>query len=268
MRYGEKAAVIPEPHKKPNCPDGWYELVSGGFVCGKYATLDLDHPRFKLAKPPDLDGPLPYIYGVNVANGTPLYNSVPSRARAHEARAVARRARKQAKVVADDDNPYAAPDAGTSGMLASDRHRRERGHRRAPSPDAGAECRGGRSIARRRTAADHARRPPGRAGGPIARRMVKGFYLSLDHQFDAAGTIVVEDRRQHVGAGGPHPRPASQSPSSTASGSGKDDGTFATKDVAARRIDKLPVGFVLHLTKRWLLDADHKQLSLAPGSTR
>ena len=59
LRYGEKVAVIPEPHKKANCPDGWYELVSGGFVCGKYATLDLDHPRFKLAKPPDLDGPLP-----------------------------------------------------------------------------------------------------------------------------------------------------------------------------------------------------------------
>ena len=73
MRYGEKVAVIPEAHKKANCPDGWYELVYGGFVCGKYATLDMDHPRFKLAKPPDLDGPLPYTYGVNVANGTPLY---------------------------------------------------------------------------------------------------------------------------------------------------------------------------------------------------
>ena len=79
LRYGEKAPVIPEPHKKPNCPEGWYELLAGGFVCGKYATLDLDHPRFKLAKAPDLVGSLPYSYGVNVANGTPLYRQVPSR---------------------------------------------------------------------------------------------------------------------------------------------------------------------------------------------
>jgi hypothetical protein len=42
---------------------------------------------------------------------------------------------------------------------------------------------------------------------------------------------------------------------------GKDDATFATKDVGSRRIDKLPVGFVLHMTRRWVLDANHKTVS-------
>ena len=59
LRYGEKAPVIPEPHKKANCPEGWYELLAGGFVCGKYVTLDLDHPRFKPRKAPDLEAPCP-----------------------------------------------------------------------------------------------------------------------------------------------------------------------------------------------------------------
>src|SRR5215467_3718283 len=71
LRNGEKAPVIAEPHPKPNCPEGWYELVAGGYVCGKYVTLDLNHPRFKLARAPDLAGPLPYTYGVNSTHGAP-----------------------------------------------------------------------------------------------------------------------------------------------------------------------------------------------------
>ena len=49
IRQGGTVPVIPEPHKKENCQEGWYELVSGGFVCGKYASLDLNHPRLKIA---------------------------------------------------------------------------------------------------------------------------------------------------------------------------------------------------------------------------
>ncbi|HTB78017.1 MAG TPA: L,D-transpeptidase [Polyangiaceae bacterium] len=264
MRYGEKAAVIPEPHTKPNCPDGWYELISGGFVCGKYATLDLDHPRFKLAKPPDLDGPLPYIYGVNIQNGTPLYRSVPSRRERVrlEPWLVARR---KPRVVVNDDNPYStAPDAGTSGMIASTTIGENAGL--GIVPDAGAE------IPWWQREAPDGGPPPvtldelTESGGPIARRMVKGFYLSLDHQFDAAGTSWWKT----VGnMSAPFDRIVVQKPITDFHGVwlGQDDATFATKDVPARRIDKLPVGFVLHFTKKWLLDAAHKQLSLGPNST-
>src|SRR6202042_2089086 len=81
IRQGAKVPVIAEAHVKDNCPDGWYELLAGGFVCGKYATLDLNHPRVKLAAHlPYTDQPLPYDYGYNMANGTPLYKNVPSQA--------------------------------------------------------------------------------------------------------------------------------------------------------------------------------------------
>ena len=81
IRQGGKAPVIPEAHPKENCPDGWYELLGGGFVCGKYGTLDLNHPRVKQAPhPPYLDQALPYDYGYNMTNGTPLYKTIPSAA--------------------------------------------------------------------------------------------------------------------------------------------------------------------------------------------
>ena len=80
IRQGQKVPVNAEPHPKSNCKEGWYELVQGGFVCGRYASLDLGHPKFKLAPhQPDMTTPLPYQYGYNVANGTPLYRAYPSR---------------------------------------------------------------------------------------------------------------------------------------------------------------------------------------------
>ena len=80
IRQGQRVPVIPEPHPKANCKDGWYELVQGGFVCGKYATIDANHPRLRTAPhAPDMTTPLPYTYGYNITNGTPLYRTIPSR---------------------------------------------------------------------------------------------------------------------------------------------------------------------------------------------
>jgi lipoprotein-anchoring transpeptidase ErfK/SrfK len=80
IRQGQKVPVNPEAHPKSNCKEGWYELIQGGFVCAKYASLDLNHPKIKIAPhQPDLTTPLPYQYGYNIANGTPLYKNYPSR---------------------------------------------------------------------------------------------------------------------------------------------------------------------------------------------
>ena len=77
LRHGARVAVIPDPIVNDSCPDGWLELVQGGFVCGKNATLDPKNPRVRLAPhAPDLSKSLPYQYGVNIANGTPLYRRV------------------------------------------------------------------------------------------------------------------------------------------------------------------------------------------------
>ena len=80
IRQGQRVPVIPEPHPKSNCKEGWYELVQGGFVCGRYATMEENHPKLKTAPhPPDMQTPLPYQYGYNITNGTPLYRTIPSR---------------------------------------------------------------------------------------------------------------------------------------------------------------------------------------------
>lgn len=80
IRQGGKVPVDPKPIKKPNCKEGWYHLIDGGYVCGKYATLDMEQPRVKLGvKAPDLEGIVPYKYAYNRFNGTPLYKELPTR---------------------------------------------------------------------------------------------------------------------------------------------------------------------------------------------
>jgi hypothetical protein len=64
--------------KKSNCGEGWFELVEGGFICGKFATLDMSNKELKNAPhAPLTDSPLPYAYGLNLTNGTPLYRRMP-----------------------------------------------------------------------------------------------------------------------------------------------------------------------------------------------
>jgi hypothetical protein len=258
MRYGEKALVIPEAHKKPNCVEGWYELVAGGFVCGKYATLDLDHPKFKLAKAPDLEAPLPYVYGVNLANGTPLYRSVPSRQERSKLEPWLMGRPKRPKT--DDENPYAPassttyPDAGPN-LIGEN----------AGAPDAGDSPWWEREVPDGGPPTITLEELQGETGGPILRRMVKGFYLSLDHEFDAAGTHwwkTVDNNSVSAD------RIMLQKPLTDYHGVwlGQDNATFATKDVAARRIDKLPVGFVLHGSRKWVLDEAHKNVSVMPNT--
>jgi L,D-transpeptidase-like protein len=46
---------------------------------------------------------------------------------------------------------------------------------------------------------------------------------------------------------------------------GRDDATYATKSYPAHRIDKLPVAFVLHGSKRWTLDEARKKFEPAEG---
>jgi hypothetical protein len=255
LRYGERAPVIPEPHKKANCPEGWYELLAGGFVCGKYTTLDMDHPRFKLVKAPDLVGALPYTYGVNVSNGTPLYRQVPSREERIQLEPWLARPRK-AKTD-DDGNPYAtaaatsAPDGGAPAATIGEGAGSDTPWWQKEAPDAG---------------------PPAvtledlqESDGPIARRMVKGFFLSLDHQFGSGGSMWWKTM---AGLVAPADRIFVSKPVTEFHGVwlGQDGATFATKNSASRRIDKLPVGFVLWpRAHKWSFDASRKHATQAEG---
>src|SRR5262249_35805214 len=80
IRKGQSVLVKPQLVKKQSCLEGWYELLSGGFVCGKYGTLDPNDNALATRRPvPLAEGPLPYEYGLNLTNGTPLYRRPPLR---------------------------------------------------------------------------------------------------------------------------------------------------------------------------------------------
>lgn len=197
LRHGARAPVHPEKHVKSNCQEGWYELVAGGFVCGRYATLDLNDPRVKSAPhDPNLEGPLPYQYGYNTTNGAPLYRQVPSR-------------EERLKL-----EPYLEGGGGSTSSTSSPSRRKKRGSSDGTSTDlqvqndadAGASGGGsvlGLSFAAAKTQEEAPDSPwymrdagagkPSvtlddlRGEGPIARRMVKGFYLALDRNFVSGG---------------------------------------------------------------------------------
>src|SRR5207253_7829800 len=102
--------------------------------------------------------------------------------------------------------------------------------------------------------------------GPVARRMVKGFYLSLDHELEAGG---VKWWHTVNNLSAPADRIILAKPITEFHGVwlGKDEGTFATKNVPARRIDKLPVGFVVNYwAKRWTVDDTRKKATMAYGA--
>jgi lipoprotein-anchoring transpeptidase ErfK/SrfK len=78
-RSGGRVPVLPGTLAGDGCRAGWYRLVDGGFICASDGSVDATDPRVRLAvRPPDLSAILPYPYARNAQNGTPLYTSVPS----------------------------------------------------------------------------------------------------------------------------------------------------------------------------------------------
>jgi lipoprotein-anchoring transpeptidase ErfK/SrfK len=146
LRRGAIVAVKPGVTVKPNCREGWYELVDGGFVCGKHATANLDHPKLRTAAAPPRRGEaMPYDYGFNVANGTPLYWTIPARnERAHLEPWLRGRAKDDGDGGAEAVPWYLRSHDGGKPQVTLDELKGE---------------------------------------GPVARRMVRGFYLSLDREF-------------------------------------------------------------------------------------
>jgi hypothetical protein len=258
LRYGERTPALAEPHRKSNCSDGWYELVAGGFACGKHVTTDLEHPKLKEITPPDLEGPLPYAYGINLWNGTPLYRQVPSRQQRLKTETWLSAKPKRAKT--EDPNPYdqvtALADAGTPDGQASGGIGEGAGDKPdAPWWEKEVPDGGPPSI----TLEDL------QESGPVVRRMVKGFYLSLDHQFSAGGGHWWKTVAGHIA---PFDRIMIAKPVTDFHGLwlNREEATYATKSTPSRRIDKLPVGFVLtRWAKRYNVDAPHKKVTATEG---
>lgn len=169
LRHGGRVTAYARPIVNDECPEGWYELASGGFVCGKAATFDLTDPRVKLAPhQPDRDAGLPYKYGYNLSDGTPLYRRV-----------LSGEDRKQyepwlvpQKPAADDES-----NKGAEGEKDESADEERRPAKHGPS-DAGADARADAGKPKLKEL---------KGRGVLVRKMVRGFYLALDRDFKAAG---------------------------------------------------------------------------------
>ncbi len=144
LRKGDVVEAKTQIVQNQACSEGWYELVTGGFVCGKSATRDLNAKELAEAPhPPLTDGPLPYEYALNLTTGTPLYGRKPSRDdRAKYERGLpVGRSEDRAPADKSGDTPWYLKEGARKAATLNDLNAHE---------------------------------------GPVFQRMVKGFYLSLD----------------------------------------------------------------------------------------
>jgi hypothetical protein len=148
LRKGDVIDAKPQVIQKQSCPEGWYELTTGGFVCGKSVTRDLNAKELADAPhPPLTEGPLPYEYALNLTTGTPLYRRKPTREE--------RKQYEKGLPVGKSDSKTPSDNASPSGN-DTPWYLKEGARKQVSLNDLQAH------------------------EGPVAERMVRGFYLSLD----------------------------------------------------------------------------------------
>lgn len=167
LRHGSHVPFFPKAIVNDECPEGWYELIEGGFVCSKYASTDPKAPSVRFAaNPPNIADAMPYRYGYSVADDTPVYRRVLS---------LLDRQRFEPDLVPP---PPPSADAGTSVASPTDESD-------TPNDESAAE----RTTSKNK----HAPKDAGtvklgdlKGRGVLVRRMMRGFYVALDRAFNAA----------------------------------------------------------------------------------
>ncbi|MBK8173339.1 MAG: L,D-transpeptidase [Sandaracinaceae bacterium] len=172
------------------CLGGWWELETGGFVCNVRDVVAFTgrRPPERPPMPTDRDAQLPYQYGLNRRDNTPMYRRLPT-----DDEAAKFEGYRPPGLVAEEPTPAAEsdPSASTASLPVA-------------GPDATAVAAAEPAQAPVIEASDlvaPASDEPVDAGPPtleslrgdregaLLRRMVKGFYVSLDHD------VRVRDRR-------------------------------------------------------------------------
>ena len=196
LRHGAFVEAYESALINDECREGWFELAGGaGWVCSKYATVDLTSPRVRLAPhQPDRDAALPYQYGVNLSDGTPLYRRVLNSDDRKKYEAPPPKPAGQE----DEDKPAALETVERSVAAerpADDKSEEESASVATVSAAEGEETTSApvrRADIRDAGAPDASRDKPKlrdlRGRGVLVRKMARGFYLALDRDFKAAGT--------------------------------------------------------------------------------
>lgn len=161
--------------KTPSCKEGWVEIEPRGYVCLEKGggSLNLEAPNVRLATaPPNFDELLPYKHAFAWRNGAPLYRKVPTPKQWMEYEPWTRPAPKVEKKKTSDDDPYADEGKPVVDLL-------DAGAPTTAPEDAGAvpwwmSDAGKGSISLKDTM---------EAEGLVARRMAKGFAISIDRTF-------------------------------------------------------------------------------------
>ncbi|WP_338046153.1 L,D-transpeptidase [Polyangium spumosum] len=221
IRLGGKVPVDPNPTKNASCQAGWYRLLDGGYVCGKYATTDLNNPQVRMGiTAPNLEEVLPYRYAYNTAHGTPLYRSVPSKEdmiryepylemakkakRKKKAAEEAAKAAEEEAAAAKDQTASASATPSASASAAADAPTTPASQEGAPSAPSAPSAMPSAEVAAMLDAGPPVEEPakpwwqqiePGKpvnvtlkeleseADGTVAKRMVKGFFVAVDKTF-------------------------------------------------------------------------------------
>lgn len=175
-----KDAVAGEAVKRvrsPSCKEGWVAVVPRGYVCLDKGggSLNLEAPNVRLATaPPAFEELLPYKYAFNWRNGAPLYRKVPTAKEWQEYEPWMKPQPKVDKKKKADDDPYG--DEVDSGVVA-ELDAAVAGESDASVPwwekDAGKD-----KISLKETMVGE---------GLVARRMAKGFAISIDRSFSWYG---------------------------------------------------------------------------------
>ena len=155
-------ATTAEPVGDIGCRRGWYELTTGGFVCNGRDVIAFDGERLPevRATPADTSAKLPYQYGYSRRNNVAVYRNLPSDEEAAQYEGYRIPGREPAPAAASDGGAAAALDAGTPATEDAG------GPPTLESLQARADEEGEETI--------------------LMRRMLKGFYVSLDRDFRIA----------------------------------------------------------------------------------
>jgi hypothetical protein len=212
LRSGSKVPVAAETLRSEDCAKGWYRLRDGGFVCGGAGTTNVGSPEARFAiRAPNLGNVLPYTYARNAKNGTPLYKSVPTveQMRTYEPYLVKKEESPEsgAKTAPASAAPASAPAAAKTddtplpfskeAMRASNPALVEQAvaprpaERPPEAPDGGADDSDKpwwqRHDVEKRLHEVKLDELQADADAILAKRMVKGFYVAVDREFNWNG---------------------------------------------------------------------------------